>query len=151
MNKTSCKGSEKILDSQSCVSIQLERDIIYARQIGRQFAEQLQFGLVEIARIAATISEIANNIFLYAEKGQICFQIMEGTGQKGLRIIASDVGPGIKNIEKAMEDSYSTSEGLGAGLPGIKRMMDEFEITSIVGEGTRIKVIKWVRSCDNEG
>jgi len=135
----------KILGCQSSVRIQLEKDIIHARKVGRQFAEQLQFGLLEVARIAASISEIAYNIFLYADKGQICFQIMESTGQKGLRIIASDTGPGIKDIEQALEDGYSTSAGLGAGLPGIKRMMDEFEITSIVGEGTRIKFIKWVK------
>lgn len=96
------------------------------------------------ARIATAISELARNIYLYAKKGEITFQQVEGVAPVGLKIIAKDNGPGIKDISKSMIDGYSTSGGLGAGLPGVKRLMDDFDIMSS-DEGTTIHVIKWLR------
>lgn len=131
----------------SCVTIQKEWDIVGARQLGREMAKKVGFGSVDQARIATSISELARNIYLYAgnDNGQVCFEIIEGIDRKGIRMIAIDTGPGMKNISEAMEDGYTTSGGLGAGLPGVKRLMDEFDIKSEEGKGTEIKAIKWLR------
>ena len=96
-------------------------------------------------RITTAISELARNIYLYAGKGNIEIkQITEGN-LKGLLVIASDKGPGIADIRKVMEDGYTTSGGLGAGLPGVKRLMDDFKIETVFGEGTVISATKWLR------
>ncbi|MBU6082005.1 MULTISPECIES: anti-sigma regulatory factor [Allobacillus] len=128
----------------SNVPIAKELDIVGARQTGRNIANDLGFSSVDQARIATAISELARNIYLYAKKGEITFQQVEGVAPVGLKIIAKDNGPGIKDISKSMIDGYSTSGGLGAGLPGVKRLMDDFDIMSS-DEGTTIHVIKWLR------
>ncbi|QTM98130.1 MULTISPECIES: anti-sigma regulatory factor [Sediminibacillus] len=133
------------MDFQSCVNINKEWDIVGARQIGRDFARKIGFGTVDQARIATAISELARNIYLYAGTGKICFETIEEIDRKGLVILAMDDGPGIAEISKVMEDGYSTSGGLGAGLPGVKRLMDEFDIISEQEKGTKIKAVKWVR------
>ncbi|WP_090872843.1 anti-sigma regulatory factor [Oceanobacillus limi] len=133
------------MSSQSCVTIQKEWDIVAARQLGREIAKKIGVGTVDQARIATAVSEIARNIYLYAKNGQVCFDVIDTIDQKGILIIAEDSGPGIEDISQVMEDGYSTSGGLGAGLPGVKRLMDEFDIKSEVDKGTVIKTIKWVR------
>lgn len=133
------------MDSQSCVKITNEGDIVAARQLGRNVAKELGFGTVDQARITTAISELARNIYLYAGYGQICIEKLFDAGKKGVRIIALDEGPGITDIRKVMEDGYSTSGGLGAGLPGVKRLMDEFNVESVPGEGTDIRATKWLR------
>ncbi|MCA1057090.1 anti-sigma regulatory factor [Rossellomorea aquimaris] len=133
------------MDSQSCVKITNEWDIVAARQLGRNVAKELGFGTVDQARITTAISELARNIYLYAGHGQVCIEKLFDGGKKGLRIIALDDGPGINDIRKVMEDGYSTSGGLGAGLPGVKRLMDEFNVESAPGEGTDIRATKWLR------
>lgn len=130
---------------QSCINIQTEWDIVAARQLGRNVAKELGFGIVDQARITTAISELARNIFIYANKGKVCIEKIHENGQAGLLILASDNGPGIIDIRLAMEDGYSTSGGLGAGLPGVKRLMDEFQIESSTETGTEIKAIKWIR------
>jgi serine/threonine-protein kinase RsbT len=133
------------MEIQSCVKIISEWDIVAARQMGREIAKQLGFGNVDQARIATAISELARNIYLYAEKGSICFEEIRSPEQKGLVVKAIDGGPGINDIRRVMEDGYSSSGGLGAGLPGVKRLMDEFSINSEVGKGTEISTVKWLR------
>jgi len=133
------------MEPKSCVTIEREWDIVNARQLAREMAKQIGFGTVDQARIATTVSELARNIYLYAEKGQICFEIIDTLEHKGLCLMVMDEGPGIADIGKVMQDGYSTSGGLGAGLPGAKRLMDVFEINSEVGKGTTIKTTKWIR------
>ncbi|APH06565.1 anti-sigma regulatory factor [Bacillus weihaiensis] len=133
------------MDNQSCVKIVTEWDIVAARQLGRNVAKELGFGTVDQARITTAISELARNIYLYAGQGEMRIERISDLGKNGLKIIAIDNGPGIPDIRKVMEDGFSTSGGLGAGLPGVKRLMDEFDITSIVGEGTDIQAVKWLR------
>jgi serine/threonine-protein kinase RsbT len=130
---------------QSCVTIINEWDIVAARQLGRNVAKELGFGIVDQARITTAISELARNIFLYAGKGQICIDKLNEGGKVGLVINATDNGPGISDIRQVMEDGFSTSGGLGAGLPGVKRLMDQFDIESSPGDGTKIKATKWLR------
>ncbi|GLY11795.1 anti-sigma regulatory factor [Bacillus badius] len=129
----------------SCVKITNEWDIVAARQLGRNVAKDLGFGTVDQARITTAISELARNIYLYAGQGQVCIEKTENAGKVGLIILSEDQGPGIQDLRKAMEDGFSTSGGLGAGLPGVKRLVDEFAIDSTPGEGTLIKAIKWLR------
>ncbi|SER38259.1 serine/threonine-protein kinase RsbT [Gracilibacillus ureilyticus] len=131
--------------TQSCVHIKKEWDIVGARQMGREKAKELGFGTVNQARIATAISELARNIYLYAGTGKISYEVVNDMNKLGLKIIASDDGPGIADISKSMEDGFSTSGGLGAGLPGVKRLMDDFDIESEEGKGTTITAIKWVR------
>lgn len=125
------------------IVIENELDIVSARQTGRNMSKQLGFGNIVQSRIATAISELARNIFLYAGTGTITLESVEEDGKVGICIIAEDHGPGIQDIRKAMEDGYSTSGGLGAGLPGVKRMMDRFLIESAEGAGTRVTVVKW--------
>lgn len=130
---------------QSCVKILTEWDIVAARQLGRNVAKELGFGTVDQATITTAISELARNIYLYAGKGRICIEQVQEEGKKGLKIVAEDEGPGIADIKKVMEDGFSTSGGLGAGLPGVKRLMDQFELHSDAENGTDIQAVKWLR------
>jgi len=131
---------------QSCVNIHKEWDIVGARQLGREMAKELGFSTVDQARIATAISELARNIYLYAKRGSICCEIITTPDNKiGLCLVAKDQGPGISDISQVMQDGYTTSGGLGAGLPGVKRLMDQFELQTEVGKGTKITTIKWVR------
>lgn len=130
---------------RSCIKIKSEWDIVKARQQGRNLAKEIGFGIVDQARVTTTVSELARNIYLYAKTGEIMIEPIFDGEKKGLKITAKDNGPGIPDIRIAMEDGYSTSGGLGAGLPGVKRLMDEFIIQSKENEGTEIIVSKWLR------
>lgn len=133
------------MNLRSSVDIITEWDIVAARQLGRNEAKDVGFGTVDQARITTAISELARNIYLYAGKGKIEIrQITEGN-LRGLLVIASDNGPGIVDVRKVMEDGYTTSGGLGAGLPGVKRLMDDFRIETVLGEGTTISASKLLR------
>lgn len=129
----------------SSVKIITEWDIVAARQLGRNVAKQLGFSSVDQARITTAISELARNIYLYADEGKVYIDKVDKLGKRGMKITAVDKGPGIADIRKVMEDGFSTSGGLGAGLPGVKRLMDEFDIISDLGEGTKVTVVKWLR------
>ncbi|MFC5465535.1 anti-sigma regulatory factor [Lederbergia graminis] len=133
------------MELQSSVKIKNEWDIVAVRQLGRNVAKELGFGTVDQARITTAISELARNIFLYAGQGEVSIEKTFHNGRSGLKIIAQDNGPGIADIRRVMEDGYTTSGGLGAGLPGVKRLMDEFDIQSKLEEGTIIMAIKWLR------
>lgn len=133
------------MEVQSCVNIISEWDIVAARQMGREMAKELGFGNVDQARVATAISELARNIYLYAIKGRICIEILSSGDRKGLVVKAYDEGPGISDIRRVMEDGYSSSGGLGAGLPGVKRLMDDFSIESELGKGTEIIAAKWLK------
>lgn len=133
------------METESFVRILSEWDIVAARQLGRNIAKELGFGTVDQARITTAISELARNIYLYAGQGEIHFEPINDFEKRGLKITAVDNGPGIQDIRQVMEDGFSTSGGLGAGLPGVKRLMDEFDLTTTLGEGTTICTIKWLR------
>ena len=130
---------------KSSVEIITEWDIVAARQLGRNEARALGFGTVDQARITTAISELARNIYLYANIGTIEIERVEIDNEKKIVVIATDKGPGIQNVRKVMEDGYSTSGGLGAGLPGVKRLMDSLDIQSVMGVGTTIRAEKWLR------
>ncbi|KQL34936.1 anti-sigma regulatory factor [Psychrobacillus sp. FJAT-21963] len=133
------------MNFESSVDIITEWDIVAARQLGRNKAKEVGFGTVDQARITTAISELARNIYLYAGKGKIEINHITEGNLKGLLVTASDEGPGIADVRKALEDGYTTSGGLGAGLPGVKRLMDNFKIETVIGEGTKISATKWLR------
>jgi len=127
------------------VSIDSEADIVAARQQGRALAAELGFSSGDLTLIATAISEVARNIVAYAKRGEILLSLAEQNSKRGIVVVARDQGPGIPDIAQAMQDGYSTSHGLGLGLPGAKRLMDEFDIVSQVGQGTTIVMKKWAR------
>ena len=127
------------------VPIKSASDIVVARQKGRALAIQLGFNGSDPTMIAAAISEVARNIVNHAKQGEILLSGVHDNRRHGIQVIARDDGPGIADITRAMEDGYSTSGGLGLGLPGTRRLMDDFEITSDFGKGTQVTVRKWKR------
>jgi serine/threonine-protein kinase RsbT len=125
--------------------VRSDADVVIARQRGREIASLLGFSASDLALIATAISELARNIVLYAGSGEIEIGHVEQMERRGIEIVARDQGPGIRNIPQAMRDGFSTSGGLGLGLPGVKRLMDEFEIQSRPGRGTTVTVRRWTR------
>jgi serine/threonine-protein kinase RsbT len=123
--------------------IRSDLDIVIARTMARDASKALGFGAIDQARIATAVSELARNIFLYAGTGNVTVREIEKPGRKGIEIVCEDQGPGIANIDVVMQDGYSTSRGMGMGLPGAKRLMDEFNIRSQEGVGTTITCRKW--------
>lgn len=129
----------------SVVEIITEWDIVAARQLGRNEAKVLGFGTVDQARITTAISELARNIYLYANVGIIEIGRVETKDERKIVVVASDKGPGISDIREIMVGNYMKAEGLGAGLLGVKRLMDTMDVQSVVGEGTIIRTEKWLR------
>jgi serine/threonine-protein kinase RsbT len=125
------------------VLIRSESDIVTTRRTVRDVAKALGFGITDVTRIVTATSELARNIVLYAGSGVMRWREVARSGGIGVELTLEDNGPGIASIEQAMQEGYTTSGGLGLGLPGTKRLMDEFEIASEVGKGTRITVRKW--------
>lgn len=126
------------------VAIDDSDDIVTARKAGHQIALDLGFSLTDVTMIATAISEIARNITSYAGRGAVQVAVAEREGRKALVVRAEDDGPGIADIERAMEDGYSTGRGLGMGLPGARRLMDRLVVESSLGRGTKIEMWKWV-------
>jgi serine/threonine-protein kinase RsbT len=127
------------------VPIQHESDIVVARQAGRELAGKVGFVGSDLTLIATAISEISRNIVTYAERGEMVMSAVEDGARRGVCIVGRDRGPGIADIEQAMRDGFSTGRSLGLGLPGARRLMDEFEIDSQLGHGTTITMRKWKR------
>ena len=121
-------------------------DIVAARQAGRELATKLEFSLTDVTMITTAISEVARNISTYAGRGEIRLGVTQRHGRQALTVQAVDAGPGIADVERALEDGFSTSSGLGLGLPGARRLMDDFELQSEVGVGTTVTMWKWLPS-----
>ena len=136
--------SNSTLPSETRVSIRSDADIVTARQQGRTLAGQLGFTGSDLTVIATAISELGRNILTYAGSGDILLRPAHTASKRGIIVVARDEGPGIPDIALAMQDSYSTSNSLGLGLPGTRRMVDEFAIDSVVGQGTIVVVKKWM-------
>ncbi|HEU4615665.1 MAG TPA: anti-sigma regulatory factor [Kofleriaceae bacterium] len=131
--------------SEQRVAIQREADIVLARQAGRQLAAELGFSTTEQTLIATAISEVARNIVVYAVQGEIVLTRTDEAGRVGIQVEAIDAGPGIDNKDLALRDGYSTKNSLGLGLPGARRLMDDFALESEVGRGTHVTMRKWKR------
>jgi serine/threonine-protein kinase RsbT len=131
--------------SERTVTITTDTDVVTARTVGRELAAHIGFSRGDQTVIAAAISEIARNILTYARTGEVRIRTESDGESSAVVIVARDQGPGIADIEKAMQDGWTTSGGLGLGLSGSKRLMDEFDIVSGPGRGTIITMKKWRR------
>ena len=127
------------------IAIQADADVVTARKQGRELAAQAGFSATELTIIATAISEIARNIVMFANRGEIVVSLVGEHGRQGVTVVARDAGPGIPDLEQALTDGYSGYGGMGLGLPGSRRLMDEFEITTEVDKGTTVTMTKWRR------
>lgn len=125
------------------VVIDADRDVVTARQRGREIAARAAFSATQLTVISTAISELARNIVRFAKRGEIVVSLIGDDDAAGVTIVATDVGPGIDDVEQALEDGYTTYGGLGLGLGGCRRLMDEFAISSEVGRGTTVTMSKW--------
>ena len=126
------------------VPIRSDQDIVLARHKGRSLAASLNFTSGEATLIATALSELARNIVTYAKKGVIRLKVINGgSNGHGIQVVAQDEGPGIADLDQALRDGFSTSGSLGLGLPGVRRLVDEFRIESKRNRGTTVTVTKW--------
>jgi serine/threonine-protein kinase RsbT len=126
------------------MEIKNEADIIRARVRAKAVAEALGFNYMDQTRIATAVSELARNSYQHAGEGEMTIKPLNRQGRKGIEIIVEDHGPGIENLELALKGGHSTAGGLGMGLSGSKRLMDEFDIKTKSGEGTVVTIRKWL-------
>ena len=137
-------GDQEVsVSSSRQIAVISEEGIVLARQAGREMSAGLGLSETDQTLVATAISEVARNIILYAGRGVVELEVTTGPDGYGLRIRAVDEGPGIADIELAMRDGYSTGRSLGLGLPGARRLMDDFSITSEPGQGTIVTMVKW--------
>jgi serine/threonine-protein kinase RsbT len=129
--------------TQGAVRITDESAIVTVRKTVRDVAGQLGFGLTDVTRLVTAASELARNVFHYADAGVMHWRTLDAGGMAGIELVFVDQGPGIPDVEQALQEGYSTAKGMGLGLPGAKRLMDDFEIQSAVGQGTTVTVRKW--------
>jgi serine/threonine-protein kinase RsbT len=127
------------------IAIESDADVVTARQRARALAVGLEMPTTDQTLLATAISEIARNITAYAQRGEVCLDVVHDGGRRGIRVVATDEGPGIEDLEKALTDGYTTGGGLGLGLPGARRLVDEFDIQTAPGQGTRVTLVKWTR------
>jgi len=129
--------------NEICVPIGSDQDVVAARHKGRVLATEMGFSSSDSTLIATVISELARNMVSYAKRGEIVLGTIHNSDRLGVIVVARDDGPGIPSIDQALRDGYSTSGSLGLGLPGVRRLVDEFEIVSEVGRGTTVTIRKW--------
>jgi anti-sigma regulatory factor (Ser/Thr protein kinase) len=133
------------VDAEQRVAIRVEADIVRARQAGRDLATRLGVGAAEATVVATAISEVARNIVRFARRGEIVLCAVADGDVPGVSVVARDAGPGIADLDQALEVGTTTYCGRGIGLPGCKAMMDEFEISSEIGRGITVTMTKWRR------
>ena len=133
-------------DAAERIAIDSDADVVTARQRARALAVTLEMPSTDQTLLATAISEIARNITTYAGEGEVALRIRREGGRHGIEVEATDDGPGIANVELAMQDGYTTGNGLGLGLPGTRRLVDDFELETTPGAGTRIRMVKWTRA-----
>ena len=131
--------------NEAVIPITTDIDVVAARQKGRELATVLGFVSTDSTLLATAISELARNIIRYARYGEILISSVQSGERVGITVVARDKGPGIADISLAMQDGFSTSDGLGLGLPGVKRLMDEFHLVSDANNGTKVTIKKWKR------
>lgn len=133
-------------DAESRIAIESDADVVTARQRARELAADLELSSTDQTLLATAISEVARNITTYATRGEVLVSIVQDDNRRGIRVVARDQGPGIEDIDRALQDGYTTGGGLGLGLPGARRLVDDFSIDSAPGQGTTVTLVKWSRS-----
>jgi serine/threonine-protein kinase RsbT len=128
------------------VAIRTDADVVTARQEARSMGAGLGFSSTDLTLLATAISEVARNITAYAGEGEVTLRSVEQDGRRGIEVLAIDDGPGIDDVELAMQDGYTTGNGLGLGLPGTRRLVDHFDLQTTPGAGTTVRLVKWSRA-----
>jgi serine/threonine-protein kinase RsbT len=134
-------------EHESVIPIESDADVVTARQRARQMAGELELTTTDQTLLATAISEVARNITTYATRGEVLLSVVhDDNGREGIQVIARDEGPGIENVELALQDGYTSGGGLGLGLPGARRLVDDFHIETALGQGTKVTLVMWARS-----
>ena len=129
------------------IAIESDNDVVAARQRARELAAGLDLTSTDQTLLATAISEVARNITTYAKRGEVLLSIVrDNGGREGIRVVARDSGPGIADVDLAMQDGYTSGGGLGLGLPGARRLVDEFDIETAPSQGTTVTLVKWSRA-----
>jgi serine/threonine-protein kinase RsbT len=128
------------------VDIRTDADVVTARQEARTMGARLGFSSTDLTLLATAISEVARNITTYAGEGEVLLRVLDEDGRQGIEVLATDQGPGIDDVELAMQDGYTTGNGLGLGLPGTRRLVDDFSLETAPGAGTTVRLVKWIRA-----
>ena len=123
--------------------LQNSNDVVVARQKVRQWATELRFSLVDQTKLVTAASELARNALDHGQGGQMTIEIVNGLARTGLKLVFEDNGPGIPNVDMALKDGFTTGSGMGLGLGGSKRLVNDFSIESEIGKGTRVTVVRW--------
>jgi serine/threonine-protein kinase RsbT len=133
-------------EQESVILIESDADVVTARQRAREMAGELDLTPTDQTLLATAISEVARNITIYAKRGEVLLSVVrDDGGRKGIRVIARDQGPGIENLDLALRDGYTSGSGLGIGLPGARRLVDDFDIETAPGQGTKVTLVMWAR------
>jgi serine/threonine-protein kinase RsbT len=133
-------------EHESVIPIESDADVVTARQRARELAGSVDLTSTDQTLLATAISEVARNITTYAVRGEVVLSLVrDDNGRRGIQVIARDDGPGIEDLELAMRDGYTSGEGLGLGLPGARRLVDDFNIASAPGRGTTVTMVMWSR------
>jgi serine/threonine-protein kinase RsbT len=134
-------------DPEERIAIESDNDVVTARQRARELAAKVDLTSTDQTLLATAISEVARNITTYATRGEVLLSIVrDNGGREGIRVVARDDGPGIEDLDLAMQDGYTSGGGLGLGLPGARRLVDEFDIETAPSAGTTVTLVKWSRA-----
>jgi serine/threonine-protein kinase RsbT len=133
------------MDINGKIEINSESDLIAVRKAARDISTYIGFSITDVTRIVTAVSELARNIYVYARTGFMTWQVIYDTNKAGIEFIFEDHGPGIADLDKVLEGGYSTGNGLGLGVSGAKRLMDDIKIDTVIGKGTKISIKKWSR------
>lgn len=125
------------------MSVEREQDVVPFRNRVKEYAVKIRMGLVNQTKLITAASELVRNMLRYAEKGTVLIEVISRGRDSGIRLTFEDRGPGIADIGQALKDGYSTGKSLGLGLPGARRLVNEFDIQSEVGKGTKVTIVKW--------
>ncbi|WP_060509413.1 anti-sigma regulatory factor [Pseudomonas sp. NBRC 111124] len=132
-----------IAHDSGSLPVRIEQDVVLARQLARKLAGECGMRLVDLTKLVTAVSELARNTVVYGGGGDMDWQVLEDAGRTGLRLVFRDEGPGIPDIQLALTDGWTSGNGLGLGLTGARRLVDEFELDTAPGEGTRVTITRW--------
>lgn len=123
--------------------VRIEQDVVLARQLARKLASECGMRLVDLTKMVTAVSELARNTVVYGGGGDMDWEIIDGLGRVGLRLVFRDEGPGIPDTKLALTDGWTSGNGMGLGLTGARRLVDEFELDTAIGQGTRVTITRW--------
>lgn len=132
-----------LVSRQVFLQLQSDVDVAAARRGVREWAQELGLSVLDLTKVVTAASELARNTVVHGGGGVMCLQVVRLGARQGIRLVFTDNGPGISEIDRAMQDGYTTGHGMGIGLPGAKRLVNEFELSSTPSEGTCVTIVRW--------